>query len=384
MRRWFLTSLVLFVLAFCLWWIWPGSSNETPSLSSGSSDSSLPVATVVKPKKANQVVSDGALLPDQEPENNPYEDEAIKAQVQQIADAYEENARFPITSQPIRNPEDVRDFEPFEEAEVNLPFPDEDDEGEAIRLAAATNKFQYFRGDVIEARVRILNASADDFQSVTGVLSGARGDLPNPISFDLSTSEANTFYGRFDTQLAAPELLSDEMLLKLSVTVGSRDLFTTVALRYSNPSAQIIGLGLSQPQGAELVIPVQLNVFEPGYYFLTAVLDDANSGQALLQLQNEARLESGNAILNLKAHITALRESGSQGPYVLRQINLVRGAESGEATDRPGSSIQPQYPLPGFDFSAYSNEEFIDLEAQERLEFLRQIGDADQALETQE
>lgn len=319
-----------------------------------------------------------------EPEANPYEDAVIKAQVQQIADLYEQNSQYPITSQPIRNPEDVREYSPFEESEVDLPFPDDSDDGDPIRLIAATDKYQYFQGDTIQARVTIVNAPADDFKKITGVLSGAKGDLPSNILFETSADQANTFLASFDTRVATTELFSNDMLLKISVTVGERELFTTVGLRYTNPSAQLTGLGLVQPQGAELVIPAQLSVIQSGYYFLSAVLEDAASNQALLQLQNEGRLNSGNAILPLTAHISALRAASSEGPYRLRQIKVIRGAETGESSDVSGSSIASQFDIPGFAFSNYDDESFEDPQAQERIDFLRGIGNAEPETPIQE
>jgi len=365
--------LVMISIAFMAWWWWP-SAAEKPALDTISNSTQEKREQTDSKTSKKETDSSAVSVFEQE---NPYQDAVIEAQIQQIADQYEQNSRYPITSQPIQNPEDVRDFEPFEEAEVDLPFPDEDEDGEPIRIVAATDRFQYFNGDLIQARVQIVNGPSDTFQSVSGVLAGDQGDLPNPINFEPSTAQANTFLASFDTRIAPAELMSQEMLLKLEVTIGGRKLFTTVALRYAQPSAHISGLGLSQPLGAELVIPAQLSVFQPGYYFLSAVLEDAATGQPLIQLQNEARLNAGNAELPLKAHISALRAAGSEGPYRLRQLQILRGAEAGETSDKPGSVFQSQFDVPGFAFSAYRDEEFSDPQAQERLEFLREIGNAE-------
>jgi len=90
-------------------------------------------------------------------------------------------------------------------------------------------------------------------------------------------------------------------------------------------------------------------------------------------------LQLGNAVFTLNAHIAALRRQGSEGPYLLRSIKLHRASEVGESSDQPGTSDQRSFQVQGFPFSAYQDEEFIDELGQERLDFLREVGSADQA-----
>jgi len=63
----------------------------------------------------------------------------------------------------------------------------------------------------------------------------------------------------------------------------------------------------------------------------------------------------------------------------LRSIKLHRASEVGESSDQPGTSDQRSFQVQGFPFSAYQDEEFIDELGQERLDFLREVGSADQA-----
>ena len=337
--------------------------------------------------KPNPVVAAVANA-DVEEEFNPYESEVFKAQIQQVADAYEQRARFPDGSQPVFDLEAVREPEPFEFTEVDLPFPDEEGQENPIRVSAATDTYQYFQGDVISARVQISGAPADTFAAIEGVMSGAKGDLPLPILFEPTNEFLNEFTAQIDTKVAPQQLMTTEMLLKLNVTVGDKKLFTTVVFRYNTPSAEIVGVMPAQPQGPNLVIPLQVSVGQDGYYFVRGVLDDAQSAQPLIELQSEARLQTGNGVVNLNAHISALRLKGSEGPYRLRSLKLYRGAEAGEMFDHPGSSLQKSFDVAGFPFSAYQDEEYEDEYSQERLAFLRQLGsveaEQDQANTTQE
>ncbi len=314
---------------------------------------------------------------EEEDEFNPYESEAFKANIQQVADIFEENSKYPTHSQPVYDPEAVKEPEPYQFTEVDLPFPENDGDDSPIRIAAATDRYQYFVGDIIQMRVRLSGAPQDTFTEVEGVLSGANGDIPIALNFNAKDKSLTEFNAEFDTKLAPQGLLTPEMLAKISVKVGDRDLFTTVTFRVDQPSARVVGVLPARPEGPNLIIPLQVNVDQGGYYFLRSVLEDATTRLPLIELQAEGRLQLGNGILTLKAHIAALKRQASEGPYVLRSIKLHRGAETNEVYDRPGSSSQREYAVQGFPFSAYTDEQYTDEHAQERLDFLRDLGEVD-------
>lgn len=341
------------------------ASSDNPSAEVGKS-----ISKKVSPKKETQK--------EEAQEPNPYESEAFKANIQQVADIFEENSKYPTNSQPVYDPSAVREPEPYEFTEVDLPFPETDGEENPLRISAASNTYQYFVGDVIALRVRLLGIPKDTFAEVNGVLSGANGDVPIALNFVAADESLTEFNAEFDTKLAPVQLLTPEMLAKISVKVDDRDLFTTVTFRVDQASARVVGVLPARPEGPNLVIPLQVNVDQSGYYFLRAVLEDANTRTPLIELQTEGRLQFGNGILSLNAHIAALRRQQSEGPYVLRSIKLHRGAETNEAYDRPGSSSQGEYSVQGFPFTAYTNEEYVDEQAQERLEFLRDLGGIDE------
>lgn len=305
------------------------------------------------------------------------ENGAVNEALQQAASQYADNIRFPIHSQPVRNLEDVRAFKPFEQSQVSTPFPEGSNDENPIRINAATDTFQYFLGDTINIKVEVIDAPNSALVTVEGTLSGSNGEIAIEAPFIETNQGSNIFTNRIDTQQFNSALLSSEMLVKLNVVVGNRDLNTTVPFRYSIAAAQVSGVQQSRPEGPELIVPVELTVFEDGYYFIRGLLTDQATGRPLIQLQAESRLTTGRGIINLKAHISALQAQQSEGPYLLQNINGYRGAEVGEALDTPTSVTQPQFSLDGFPFTDYDSEEFIDTLAQERLEFLNNLGTND-------
>ncbi len=299
-------------------------------------------------------------------EENPILQEAF----QQVASQYADNISFPTNSQPVRNIDDVRGFKPFEQSRVDTPFPAGEEDEDPIRIAAATDTFQYFTGDTISVRVEIINAPDDAFIAVEGTLSGSNGEVAIDNDFASSDQNNNIFTTQINTKQVDNTRLSSEMVVKLNVVVGNRDLSTTVPLRYSAAAAQIVDVQRARPEGPELIIPLSLDVFEEGYYFISGVLVDANSNRPLIQLQAESRLLTGRASIDFKAHISALQAQQSEGPYLLQNLNAYRGAEVGESLDTPASVVQRPFRVDGFPFSDYEDEAFVDELAQERLEFL--------------
>ena len=368
--NWLTVSVVSVVFAYWLWVVLPVEeekkvdvSNVKALLSKNSNDISH--ADI---KENVQSAQESANT------QNPYENEALKAQIQQVADIYAENIKYPVTSQPIYNPDDVREYKPFEQSEVDLPFPEDDSDENPIRISAATDRFLYFQGDTILIRVKVSGAPSGVVVQVNGVFSSSNGDIPTKPVFETNNQDQTEFTASFDTRLAPSNRLTPEMLVKLSVVVGNRDLSTSVPFRYTIASAQVVGVQQARPEGAELVIPLLLNVFQAGYYFVNGVLEEAGSGRPLIQLQAESRLPQGSGVINLKAHIAALKRQGSQGPYILRNIQAYRGAGVGESLDVPASSLQSQFTINGFPFSAYEDKAFVDELAKERLEYLRKLG----------
>ena len=379
---WAILALFISISVLTLWTLFGGTETtnniQTQTVSTSDSTSTPVTALIAKTVKKK------AVLEAVEEDSNPYESEVFKAQLQQVSDIYAENIKYPITSQPISNPEDAREYKEFEQAEVDLPFPEGDDDQNPIRISAATNTFQYFEGDVVNVRVQITGAPQDTFIQVEGVLSGSNGDLPIQGVFEASDQSLSEFTAAFDTNLAPKNLLTQEMLVKLNVTVGDRPLFTTVAFKYAIASAQIVGVQPPRTQGPNLVIPLQLNVFQSGYYFVSGVLEDAQTGRPLIQLQAEKRLAQGNGVIDLTAHIAALRRQASEGPYVLRSLRSYRGAEVGENFDAPASNSQSRFNIQAFPFSEYQDEEYVDEDAQERLDFLRDLGSVDDEVAQEE
>ena len=312
-------------------------------------------------------------------EINIYENEQIKAQFMEVAQAYSETAKYPHFSQPITNPDQVAVPEPFEFTEVDTPFP-VDSQEQPLRLSLATDKSQYFLGDVIIARLVLRNAPENADVEVSAILASlTSGDTSVEVEFSLVEGSANEYRANIDPSVVAAEEIGAELLLKVGVKVNDDGLASTIGIRYDSAAARLTNISYARVQGEYLDIQLQYSVLVNGYFFTNAVLQDAVSGKPLLRLQAEGAMTESNNFMTMRAHIQALKASGSEGPYLLTNIAGYRGAERGESLDTPISSAQQNYQIQGYRFDLYDDVEFEDDLAKERIEFLTKLGAVDSA-----
>jgi hypothetical protein len=312
-------------------------------------------------------------------EFNIYENEQIKAQFMEVAQAYSEAAKYPHFSQPITNPDQVAVPEPFEFTEVDTPFP-VDSQEQPLRLSLATDKSQYFLGDVIIARLILRNAPENAEVEVSAILASlTSGDTSVEVEFSLVEGSANEYRANIDPRVVAAEEIGAELLLKVGVKVNDEGLASTIGIRYDSAAARLTNISYARVQGEYLDIQLQYSVQVNGYFFTNAVLQDAVSGKPLLRLQTEGAMTESNNFMTMRAHIQALKASGSEGPYLLTNITGYRGAERGESLDTPISSAQQNYQIQGYRFDLYDDMEFEDDLAKERIEFLTKLGAVDSA-----
>jgi hypothetical protein len=308
-----------------------------------------------------------------------YEDEQIKAQFMEVAQAYSETAKYPHFSQPITNPDQIAIPKPFEFTEVDTPFP-VDSQEQPLRLSLATDKSQYFLGDVIVARLIVRNAPENSDIEVSGILASlSLGDTDIEIKFNLVEGSTNEYRANIDPSAAPADEISAELLLKVGVDINDEVLSTTIGIRYDSAAARLTNISYVRIQGEYLDIQLQYSVQVDGYFFTNAVLQDAVSGKPLLRLQAEGAMTESNSFMTMRAHIQALKAAGSEGPYLLTNIAGYRGAERGEDLDTPTSSAQQNYQIQGYRFDLYDDVEFEDDLAKERIDFLTKLGAVDSA-----
>lgn len=305
-------------------------------------------------------------------EGDPYADAAVKAQLMQVADQYAEAIRYPATSQPIADEEELQQYLPNRSAAVGFPFP-VDGQDNPIELELKTSKFQYFSGEPIPIALSIKGAPSDASIDVEGVLTTLEGER----LMDLRLPEGDgsrDFYAEFLPGEAATSSWPLELQVRVYVSVDEHRLFVSAPLRYAMPSARLQGVEFSSVEKEYLRIPLVFQVEKSGYYFVAANLYSQNSGKALLHIESEGRMAEGLDRMTMKAHAEALKVSADEGPYLLKDFSIVRTADENDEHDQAGNSTQVYYIVEGFPFSDYDDTPYQDPLAEERLAFLRELG----------
>jgi hypothetical protein len=312
-------------------------------------------------------------------EINIYENEKIKTQFMEVAQAYSETAKYPHFSQPITNPDQVAVPEPFDFTEVDTPFP-VDSQEQPLQLSLATDKSQYFLGDIIIAGLILRNAPENADVEVSAILvSLISGDTSVEVEFSLVEGSANEYRANIDPSVVAAEEVGAELVVKVGVKVNDDGLASTIGIRYDSVAARLTNISYARVQGEYLDVQLHYSVQVNGYFFTNAVLQDAVSGKPLLRLQAEGAMTESNNFMIMRAHIQALKASGSEGPYLLTNITGYRGAERGESLGTPISSTQQNYRIQGYRFDLYDDIEFEDDLAKERIELLTKLDAVDSA-----
>lgn len=162
--------------------------------------------------------------------------------------------------------------------------------------------------------------------------------------------------------------------LELAVDFRSRGDSQTLrtGIEYSQPVAWVLAVDDSFGEGADLVIPLQLDVLIAGDYRVRAQLF-TDTGQPLAALVQEKKLSQGKQTIDMKAYKSVLQQHS--GDFVLKALFVEkRPSKPGDLT-RYGASKQAEFPVSAFAIGQLSDEPAaVSAEELQRLEFLQQMG----------
>lgn len=339
------------------------------------------------PSKQNTIpktmpVNDSSTKPEPQAQANIDEEfisEQLAEQIEWVAQAYEQQARYPVYSVVVNDPELAMKPLPFDQARVEMKTFDEQGNLLPTTIAASVDKLSYVAGEIITIQLQVNEAEAfiDIFARVNVLANGGVSLLPSDLSMLPFSAGQTEFRTSIDSTQISLDSASEELLVRIEVQVGDEQYVTTVPFFLSTASAKLENLGQSKQNEDHLEIPLQYDVYESGYYFVSAYLDDAKTGRPLLSLQTEGRMTKGSDELIFKAHHQALKDAGSDGPYKLRITSSFRGAEPDEGDDIQTAVSQSSYDIPDFSFDGYADIPFSDPIVDERLKALQQLSGND-------
>lgn len=305
----------------------------------------------------------------------PTPEQVMQAQLGDIAAAYQTSMRYPSYSPPLRDSDwnllNPRAFVPRE-------TPLEGGDG----LTASIQLERYIVDREQDLPVTVALFAPDDSASralaslqrvALGLRRGEQQAGPLRLAEQDSQPDARLFTGLVPAAMLQT-LDPGELVLHAELRFAARPTLTASAVIKSyQPTAQLTRLGDAYVDDVHLVIPAHFEVEQPGLYRLQANLFDAASGAPVSHLNHSFMLTADNPVGLLKVHAVTLRDQSAPGPYLLKDINLMRPPPRPGQPTTYGSVSEDTFPVQGFSLDSYSDAPFADPLAEQRLEFLQRI-----------
>ncbi|MBD1557713.1 hypothetical protein HC752_12295 [Vibrio sp. S9_S30] len=286
----------------------------------------------------------------------------IKQQFSLIAHAYSEELKHPAYSPPLHD-DDPMTLDPNRYHKVTLPIL-----GGKHKAALRLEQYRYFYPHPISMAIE----SPLEIQQVSFDLRGINN----------GESIASQTVNGAEASFIPSEDWPEEIRVKAKVTFAKGDDVLTGDFRFYVPVGEITGVDALESKGADMLIPVQLDVKKRGTFRLRASLFSA-SGMPIASLRETKTLAEGNQEMHLKAHSSVLKSKALQNSlkkeanteFELRYLQLEKLSDFPGQKTGFGISEQASYLLGSFDVSQLSDEPYQPTEQEKaRLEFLKKLG----------
>ncbi len=340
-----LVMMLLVLMALAAFWFWPQAETavavaDKPQLEAIAEPLAKVDAQTAAPVQMDQ-----------------YQQEELQQSFSLLSQAYAAELSYPSYSRPLTSA-DHQLLNPNHFDTVALPL----EAGASASLVLPKYRFSYPEAVVFKlvmAGLSPQHVKAELREQQSGKVL-AQADLT-------AGADATEWAHQFD----ATESWDGAMELVVLFEAEGKTQQLQTGLDYSYPVATITGIGSSSSRGADLVIPVNLDVKKAGMYRLRANLFTENK-QPLAVLTAEEHLTEGSATLDLKAFKQVLQQQA--GPYWLGTFVLeLRSGMPGEP-NRYGDSKEPGFMVDAINFGQLSDEPFVvSDEEKQRLQFLQQI-----------
>ena len=341
-----LLILSLSALLAGLWFFWPAPAVES---------SPQPEPSIVADSPGSHTI---AAKPDSQPQQISVTEkipEPVTDSFKLLASAYAAELELPAYSRPL-SADDQHLLNPNRYIPQTVPL-----EGGAS-ASIVLPKYRFIYPEEIPVMLEINGLQVFDVS--VQLTSERSGD-------SAATAEMRGTPERYSATLEPVQDWNGAFEVQVSFTCNGTTQVLKTGIEYHNPVATIVGIDDSVGVGADMQIPLKLEVKQAGFYRLRANLYTAQR-QPLALLRATEQLGSGEQKITLRAYKAVLRNSS--GPYILSSFVLERRpAVPGELTQY-GDSEKAEYQLEPFALSQLSDEPWQpDEQEQQRLQFLQQM-----------
>ena len=299
------------------------------------------VAPPIKSKKAQQ-----------------FENE-LAQQMSVLASHYEKSIQFPHYSIPI-NAGQTDLLQPLQVLPVVLNL------GEGVESSAslAPEQYIFMHGEAIKATL----ASSGPIKP-TQVKMEIVENNKKLQSFDVDKKDGK-FIGLIKK---SDDDWPVDLHIKASFNFGEHGRLNILSpIKYSPDNGTIMATGQPYVDGANLSIPVELDINQPGRYRLTANFFSQQKSP-IAHLSAKQNLKKGKNSWVLQVHSEVLRAVDNPGPYLLDTWTLTKLPERPGIRTSYGKSEIEEVQVEGFDLKNYDTTPWSDPQDQARLEFFQKL-----------
>ncbi len=275
--------------------------------------------------------------------------EAVSEQLAAISNSYAEEVKYPPYSQPITE-NSLSYLQPNLFNAVEVPVL-----GGNSTASLSLDKFRFFYPEPVTVTLNTKLA-----------VSNIKFEFYEPTTKQVLASKQT---GEKLVTVVPDEGWPQEVRVKATVDFEAGSDILLTDFNFFIPAAYLLSAETPVSQGADMVIPLEVDVKQAGIYRIRVNLF-TNDGKVIAALNGKSRLTEGEGIFELKAHSSVL--GGTDGQYQLRNwvIEKMSGFPGEKASF--GVSEQDVIRLDPFDTASLSQEPYIPSpEEQQRLDFLR-------------
>lgn len=341
------------IVAGTSWWLSGTNQLPPPSLQTQAPDAPMPVH-IAPPKTA-------AAQPT--PVNTP-NDNAVAFMLASVAESYTQTTRYPDYSVPL-TPAQAQGYEGNRYHPVELPL-----EGDG-QFTVTLDKFRFTRGEpiVVAATLSGRQVFGDRLRATLETAPGREQAETATLESAPGTGSSEGFY---QGSLGSDHTPGEYRLI-VEAQVDGRPVRHASSLTIEPDLGDFGGVDSPFISENDLVIPVQFDPEEPGYYALSAQL--YHGREPIAQLQAETSLSGASGVIELKAHGSVLANRQLEGNLQLRHLQLR------QLPARPGDRTHHAFgPDEGYDFSPPDLDRLRDTpavnpESEQRATLLRQLAE---------
>ncbi len=302
-------------------------------------------------------VSDGpAQTPPLPPEPS---DDALGFMLASAAQEYAQNIRYPQYSLPLTEAR-AEGYQGNRYQPVRLPLPGDGS------FTVTLEKFRFVEDEDILVAATITGPQVVS-QRMTATLETAASR--NAVESTELTSSADGIFQGILNAGGDP----GEYRLIVEASIDGETVRHASTLTIEPDLGDFDGLGDPRIRNNDLVIPVQFNARESGFFSLSAQLMD--NGRPIALLNAEQRLQGSGNTIELRAHGSVLAGEQVEGKLQLRHLQIRRlPAQPGDRTDY-GFGPDEGYSFTPPDLESLTDTPASDPESEQRAALLQKLAD---------